>query len=272
MTPHGAHTLAALRRTARHDTRLSSTATRVFEDICELAEETGFCRKKPAEFCLTYDFSNTTFKRLVAELVAHGYVERVALPWDGRKKGFRPTWPTPANPAVQDDRDQEWGPETGPIPEDGGPNLGSISEMGPNSGPDIGTKNGPAPRVLTPPTGESGARAHTPTREEPPSDAADSDPAHLGAEAARPAWAPTLDAVLARAAMAGIAPDVAERFYWHYEGTGWMTGGAHSKPIANWVGSLMSWKLREPQFARRTPDADRGDAAAATAFLTGATT
>ena len=66
----------ALRRLVRHDTSISSSVARFFEDVCELAEESGECRMQQATFEARYKVTETTIRRWEKSLVDAGYLTK----------------------------------------------------------------------------------------------------------------------------------------------------------------------------------------------------
>ena len=66
----------------------------------------------------------------------------------------------------------------------------------------------------------------------------------------RPEWAPELRDVLARGGMAGLSPEEAEAFFWHYEARGWTDGGEYPQRVQSWQALMMSWKIKRPKFDR----------------------
>jgi hypothetical protein len=71
---------------------------------------------------------------------------------------------------------------------------------------------------------------------------------------------PTLEAVLTRAAMAGVKEEVATDFFWYYDALGWKVNG---KPIEKWPSKLMGWKINQPRYDRKNEPRRRNGANAA---------
>lgn len=62
---------------------------------------------------------------------------------------------------------------------------------------------------------------------------------------------PTLDEVLAAAAVSGVAEQQATEFFLHYDSQDWRTSGHGLPHVVNWRSKLMSWKLKQAGFDRR---------------------
>lgn len=58
--------------------------------------------------------------------------------------------------------------------------------------------------------------------------------------------APTLEDVLSAANRLMVTPEVATKFFYHYDADGWMING---RPIINWQSKLMEWKNNQTTFS-----------------------
>lgn len=237
---HAYHNFTALRRQARRDGTLSHQARHLYEDICELAERDGYCSAGDAHFAEAYGASRRTVRRWVAELREAGYIRT-----EGATRSRRIT---PSDPA-------DLGHDLGQQGVPSGPDLGH--DLGHPGAPDLGHPGADTKRVNTPPEGESGARTRTREGQDTPADAdlSSAEPTSLQIpEAERPDYAPALDQVLLQAKIAGVPPDVAERFFWHYEANSWLTSSENPRPVGHWPALLMRWRIEEQaRSARATP-------------------
>lgn len=212
------------RRKARHDNRLQPGARLLFEDVCELSERDGFCNASQEHFAGRYDTDERTIRRWEKRLEEFGYVRSSQGSADARRRRLTPC------------RVESTG-HNSPVPGGSTGQSAQIPDISRHEIPDISRQ---ALRVYKPLEGEREARAQNGRT------TTDSEPSPEQPE--RPDDAPTLEAVKARAAMAGVPAPMAEEFFWYYEGQGWTTGGANPRPVRNWQAKLMQWKLRQPSF------------------------
>lgn len=213
----GTNDYREVRIRARHDRRLQPGAALLFQDVCDLAERDGFCSAGQAHFAEVYGTDERTIRRWERRLQELGYVRLEESAGDARRRRLVPT--DPPDPVES----------TGhccPV------DTGQSEENTGQSTPEIPDNRRQAPRVYNSPLGgESGARAH---------EGRSADGVEVGT--------PTIEAVVAYAAEAGIPEREARAFFAYFAGQGWLTSGRTPMPITDWRAKLHGWHDREPSF------------------------
>ncbi len=221
-----------VRRAVRHDKRITFAARCYFEDVCELAEEKGYCWAGDKHFEEVYGVTDRSVRNWKSALVEAGYLRIGTVGGSAALYPQKSAAQSAANGSKSKDRKN-----------------GSAAEKLFRGAEDSFQKDrnnySDTKSYITPEGGESGARAH----EGCPSDGLGASPR-------------SREEVVAAAGAEGIPAAVAGAAFDHYDAQGWVTGGRHPQPILNRLAKIRQWAARESDFKPASPAAPSGGAAA----------